>query len=385
MTIEFPRNRLSAYPWWHYKAWLPDDHPFFLDWMVPGMLGVHLVVFWMGLLWPGITSERLLLGLVVSAVSPVLLFAGLWQKGVGRLFFVAAMLAICLYTLPYTEAGYVFLLFSLTFLSRAQRKLPAFLVQLLVVSIAVGYGYHLEIAGLLLTIVFFLAVFGGLMDEVFIRYIDQHQALLKSQSEAEELARTAERERIARDLHDLLGHTLSGIRIKAELAERILERDPVRARQEMKDIEKAARESLQQVRAAVSGYHLGGLALEINSARSILSSAGVRFVADTDAPVPAALEPVLGQVLREGVTNIVCHANASEAHLTISHQNGRLLLQLRDNGSGLNGPAGNGITGIRSRVQEVGGMVRWRSDNGTTMVVGFPLGQFDAVGVEATT
>lgn len=384
MTIDFPRNRLSAYPWWHYKAWLPDDHPFFLDWMVPGMLSVHLAVFWLGLLWPGISIERLTLGLTVTIASPVLLFAGLWQKGAGRLFFVAAMLAICLYTLPYTEAGYVFLLFSLTFLSRARQKLYAFFVQFLVVSVAVGYGYHIEISGLLLTIVFFLAVFGGLMDEVFIRYIDQHQALLKSQNEAEELARTAERERIARDLHDLLGHTLSGIRIKAELAERLLERDPVRARQEMKDIEKAARESLQQVRAAVSGYHLGGLALEINSARNILSSAGVRFVADTDAPVPAELEPVLGQVLREGVTNIVCHANASEAQLTILHQDGRLLMLLRDNGCGFSGPAGNGIMGIRTRVQAAGGMVRWHSDGGTVMTVGFSLGKNPVVGEMVT-
>ncbi|MFY0665027.1 MAG: sensor histidine kinase [Natronospirillum sp.] len=381
MTIDFPRNRLSAYPWWHYKAWLPDDHPFFLDWMVPGMLAVHLAVFWLGLLWPGFTVERLTILLTVSVVAPVLLFAGLWQKGAGRLFFVFAMLAICLFTLPFTEAGYVFLLFSLTFLSRARQKLPAFITQLVVLSIAVGYGFHLGMSGLLLTIVFFLAVFGGLMDEVFIRYIDQHQALLKSQNEAEELARTAERERIARDLHDLLGHTLSGIRIKAELAERLLERDPERARQEMKDIEKAARESLQQVRAAVSGYHLGGLALEINSARNILSSAGVRFVADTDAPVPEELEPVLGQVLREGVTNIVCHANASEAQLTISHKDGRLQMQLRDNGCGLSGPAGNGIMGIRTRVQTAGGLVRWHSDGGTVMAVAFPIDKDQVVGV----
>lgn len=337
------------------------------------MLAIHLSVFWLGLLWPEITVERIALGLTLTVVGPVLLFIGLWQKHVSRVLFVLLMLGICLYTLPYTEAGYVFMLFSLTLLSRAQRKVLAFLLQLTVVSIAVAYGYYLSFSGLLLIIVFFLAVFGGMMDEVFIRYIDQHQALLKSQSEAEELARTAERERIARDLHDLLGHTLSGIRVKAELAERIMERDPQRARQEMKDIEKAARESLQQVRAAVSGYHLGGLALEINSARSLLSSAGVRFLADTDAPVPAELEPVLGQVLREGVTNIVCHAHATEAHLTIARQDGRLILELRDNGSGLNGPSGNGIMGIRSRVQAAGGMVRWRSDKGTTMVVSFTL------------
>lgn len=337
------------------------------------MLFVHLSVFWLGLLWVEISTERLLLGLAVSVVSPVLLFAGLWQEGARRYAFVVAMALLCYYTLPYTEAGFVFMLFSLTFLSRAANKLQAFIVQLLVVSSATYYGYVLGISGLLLTIVFFLAIFGGIMDEVFLRYIDKHQALLKSQGEAEELARTAERERIARDLHDLLGHTLSGIRIKAELAERLLNSQPDRARQEINDIEKAARESLQQVRAAVSGYHLGGLAMEINSAKSLLSAAGIRLKADMDVAVPEQLESVLGQVMREGVTNVVCHSQAKAVTVSLLHEDGHLVFQLHDDGIGINGPSGNGMTGIRTRVTEAGGRVRWQRDNGTLLEVVFPL------------
>lgn len=337
------------------------------------MLFVHLSVFWLGLLWVEISTERLLLGLAVSVVSPVLLFAGLWQEGARRYAFVVAMALLCYYTLPYTEAGFVFMLFSLTFLSRAQNKLQAFMVQLVVVSSTTYYGHWLGISGLLLTIVFFLAIFGGLMDEVFIRYIDKHQALLKSQGEAAELARTAERERIARDLHDLLGHTLSGIRIKAELAERLLSTQPERARQEINDIEKAARESLQQVRAAVSGYHLGGLAMEINSAKSLLSAAGIRLKADMDVNVPEQLESVLGQVMREGITNVVCHSQAKAVTVSLLHEDGHLVFQLQDDGIGINGPSGNGMTGIRTRVTEAGGCVRWQRNNGTLLEVVFPL------------
>lgn len=195
-----------------------------------------------------------------------------------------------------------------------------------------------------------------------------------AQDEIEHLAKVAERERIARDLHDVLGHTLSLVILKSELAAKLSERDPERAREEIRDVERIAREALSEVRVAVAGYRSGGLESEATHARSALGSAGATVECDLPkAQLPPAHEAVLSLALREAVTNIVRHAGARHVKIALSVNDAACTLTVSDNGRGGNAPFGNGLTGMRERVEVLGGTMTRDGRGGTTLTVSLPL------------
>ena len=176
----------------------------------------------------------------------------------------------------------------------------------------------------------------------------------------EELARSAvaeERLRFARDLHDLLGHSLSLIALKSELAGRLAERDPARARTEMADVEAAARRALAEVREAVSGYRQIGLALALAEARAALSAAGTTLRAPSPVPeLPGPVDAVLGWVVREATTNTLRHSGARTVTVELSRSAGEVELTVTDDGRGPgDGAAGSGLSGLAERVAGVGG------------------------------
>jgi two-component system sensor histidine kinase DesK len=186
-----------------------------------------------------------------------------------------------------------------------------------------------------------------------------------SHDEVRRLAATAERERIGRDLHDLLGHTLSLIALKSELAGKLLSRDPVAARREIADVERITRDALAQVRSAVSGMRAAGLVGEIASARLLLECAGVRFsYSGFDHELPPAQETCLALALREAVTNIQRHAHAMHAEARLVVDDDGIQLHVRDDGRGDIGPQGNGLTGMRERAEALGGQLRVEAARG---------------------
>jgi two-component system sensor histidine kinase DesK len=175
----------------------------------------------------------------------------------------------------------------------------------------------------------------------------------------------AERERFARDLHDLLGHSLSVIAIKAELAGRLISLDADKAAAEMADVEKVARESLREVREAVSGYRQPTLEKELEGARVALSAAGI--AADFDRP-PVTLDPeveaVLAWTVREGATNVIRHSGAQRCHVTVRAGLTDAAVEVVDDGEGPacargedNGHIGHGIMGLRERAERVRGRI----------------------------
>src|SRR5215469_12775978 len=160
-----------------------------------------------------------------------------------------------------------------------------------------------------------------------------NRQLRKANEELEHLAKLAERERIARDLHDVLGHTLSVIVLKSELAGRLFERDPQRARQEIGDVEQVSRKALSEVREAIRGYRSEGLVAEIERAHRTLDAAGVTLTCESKLPsLSAAEETVLSLAVRESVTNIVRHAQASQCWMRFVNENGHTSLTVEDNG-----------------------------------------------------
>ena len=203
--------------------------------------------------------------------------------------------------------------------------------------------------------------------------------LLRKQEEVEQMATIAERERISRDLHDLLGHTLSLITLKAELAGKLFARDPAACRREIGDIERSARAALSEVRSAVSGYRQTGFAHELAGARASLAAANIELHADVQAfALPAAVENVMSLALREAVTNIVRHAGATECRLALALEGGVIALRIADNGAKLASGAGlrhgNGLLGMQERIAALGGALAMRVDRGLALELTLPAG-----------
>ena len=186
-----------------------------------------------------------------------------------------------------------------------------------------------------------------------------------------------ERLRFARDLHDLLGHSLSVVVLKAELAGRLATTAPDRAAEEMADVERVAREALREVRDAVVGYRQPSLDQELEGARQILQSAGVLARCEPVAgPLPATLDATMAWALREGVTNVVRHSGARHAEVLLSRDNGQVHLELLDDGKGCDGcEPGNGLRGLRERVEARDGSLESgpRAEGGFRLAVTLPL------------
>lgn len=191
------------------------------------------------------------------------------------------------------------------------------------------------------------------------RMIDTNEKLGAAREELADLAVVNERLRIARDLHDLLGHSLTVIRAKSELASRLGTRDPERAAKEMAEVESIARQSLVDVREAVSSYRRPTLAGERANARVALAAAGIEADFDDES---VALSPetdeTLAWVLREAVTNVVRHSGAMRCRVRTVRDGDVVRLEIVDEGSGLingNHDNGSGLAGLRERLASVGG------------------------------
>jgi two-component system sensor histidine kinase DesK len=178
-------------------------------------------------------------------------------------------------------------------------------------------------------------------------------ALAAARAEVARLAAENERSRIARDLHDLLGHSLTTITVKAGLARRLTERgDAERAATEITEVERLGRQTLGQVRSAVSGYRDVTLAGELASAREVLRAAGIEpMLPGAVDGVDADAAELLGWVLREAITNVVRHSRAARCTVTL----GPRWIEVADDGRGGVVGSGNGLIGLRERVAALGG------------------------------
>ena len=216
----------------------------------------------------------------------------------------------------------------------------------------------------------------GLSNFAFSRHVLAREQLEQANREIEHLTQVAERERIARDLHDLLGHTLTVIVLKSDIANRLFTAQPEVAHREIAEVETAARKALAEVREAVTGYRGEGLQVEVSRARHALTSAGVQLTTDIEYFVlPPAIANTLSLVLREAVTNVIRHSGATTCYLELHRDGDRLTLKIEDNGSGKLSAEGNGLRGMRERLAAAGGTLQGEScaDGGTRLTAQLTL------------
>ena len=209
---------------------------------------------------------------------------------------------------------------------------------------------------------------------ITVEHAERERADRFRNAQVEHLATLSERERISRDLHDLLGQTLTGIVVRSQLAQRLARVDVDAGVAEMAEVEQAARSALSEVRATVSGWRQVDLDDEIAVARDALAAAGVELTVDLDPALvltPSA-ETALGLALREAVTNVVRHAQASRCAVAVRQSGDRVVLEVSDDGVGGELRDGNGMTGMRERIAALGGDVQRQVRDGTALTVAVP-------------
>ncbi|MFC5750488.1 sensor histidine kinase [Actinomadura rugatobispora] len=227
----------------------------------------------------------------------------------------------------------------------------------------------------------FAALFWGTfyVNRYYQRMWDLHQEADAAREAQARLAVTEERLRFSRDLHDLLGHSLSLIAVKSELAMRMAEADPARARDEMADVRHAAREALREVRAAVRGYRAVELDAELAGVRAVLEAAGVRCeIGDPPADLPPEVRSVLAWVIREGATNVIKHSEAGRCAVTIAPYGDSVVLEMSNDGARPSRRApGSGLAGLAERVEVLGGTLTagHRDRDGFLLRAVVPIGE----------
>lgn len=307
----------------------------------------------------------------------------LWKRGPGAITGLAGLVALGVLGSTVNSGATVFLVFAASMAGRLPRRHAVPWIAVASVAV-VGAGLlstiPLEYRLLAFGPVAVLTPFLG-MASVFEAERTRADAKLRmAQGEIERLATVAERERIARDLHDLLGHTLSTITLKAELAGRLAAHDAERAAGEVADIERISREALADVRSTVRGYRGHGLQGELANARLALEAADVEFdYYLADVALRPGAEAVVALALREGVTNVVRHASAQTCRVTLERDRNWLVLTIDDDGIGHEGASalGSGLSAMNERIRGLGGRLtvepsRHASSAGTRLDIALP-------------
>jgi two-component system, NarL family, sensor histidine kinase DesK len=302
-----------------------------------------------------------------------LYFRAFWLSGPRVLPYIFGIVAVGLVTSPRNPGASCFFIYASAFLGEVGP--PSVGARWLMVIVAIvgvqTWAFGLPATFWVPALVISLIVGGSNIHFCEVRRKDR--ALIKEHERAEEFAKIAERERIARDMHDLLGHTLSVIVLKSELASKLADRDPHRAAAEIRDVEAISRNALAEVRRAIHGYRGERLRDELESARKTLSAASVNLTEDVKpCTLGADEERALALGLREAVTNVVRHSRAASCRISLAPEMGAVRLTVEDDGVGGDLVEGAGLSGMRARLAEVDGTVERDGRHGTRLSLCVP-------------
>ena len=324
------------------------------------------------------------LATIIGAAVFLFLYFGIfhWKRQWG----VAGLICLLLLGIgyaPFNHGAATFFVYAASFIPFLVETELAGILLVAGVGLLVGletWVFHLPADFWFPALAFGLLV--GVSNIYFAQRDRAHATLRMAREEVEHLAKVAERERIARDLHDVLGHTLSVIILKSELAGKLIDRDPERAKAEIADVEQTSRQALAEVRSTIRGYRGHSLEAELKHARATLETAGVTVASDAaQLTLTPVQESVVALVVREAVTNVVRHANARHCSLRIVPVNGNCRIEIQDDGRGGNEAEGNGLRGMRERIEALQGTISRDTRSGTCLTIEFPIAAANSSGV----
>jgi two-component system, NarL family, sensor histidine kinase DesK len=262
-------------------------------------------------------------------------------------------------------SGIGFLIYAGAFAGAQRSPWPAALTVVTCIAVCVALMLAQNMNWLTAAMFMILTIVAAVSNNLAYHEALSTRALQRSQEEVVRIAKVAERERIARDLHDLLGHTLSVIVLKSELASRLADKDPTRAAQEIRDVERIARESLQEVRNAVRGYRSAGLEAEFSNIALACEAAKIKLeLYVVPIELEWAQESALGFALREAITNVIRHSRATQCWVSLEKYDHQITLEVWDDAQG-EIFEGNGVRGIRERAEALGGSLNTQVSSGS--------------------
>ena len=304
----------------------------------------------------------------------ILYFLGYWHHGRKLVAIITGMTLLGFLTTPFNSFGSTFLVYGAAMVAFIDSNRPRLLHLGIYLAIVAGYG------GLTSQRMWYFipgVLIAGVVGGVNIHYAQvwvSNAKIRMAHGEIERLAKMAERERIARDLHDVLGHTLSVIALKSELASKLIERDPARAAREIREVNDVARDALAQVRSAVTGYRASGLSAEFEAMKRAFETASVALSVEAEPrPLPPAHENALALVLREASTNVLRHAHAKTCSVRLAYRDDMARLEITDDDRGGEAREGNGLAGMRERVAALGGSLVRDGRAGMRLEITLPL------------
>ncbi len=342
---------------------------------IPYIWLMFILLFIIQLFNQDMKSGIILLNIAGLAVFLILYFRGFWFEGRKVWHVPIGLTALGVVLLPFNHGSFVFFIYASVMLGQIGKPSLGYRGLFLIMVVA---GIECWILRLLADLWLPAVVFPVIMGIPNIHIKERwrlNKQLLKAQDEVEEMAKIAERERISRDLHDLLGHTLSVIVLKSELAGKLIHKNLKQSEQEIKEVEEISRKALSEVREVVKGFRKGGLKEELKSIKVALKAAGIKYsINSTPIRVSSQIENVLSYILRESVTNIIRHSKATQCEFSIHHSGPDVKLIIVDNGIGyLPNENGFGIEGMRTRIKLLGGKMKIKSSNGTTIQLKIPI------------
>ncbi len=335
---------------------------------------IYIVQVPLGLLFKGAGPLEWWLSCLGLVVFLALYFRGFWLEGRKLVPVVLALAALGVVFSPFNWAAVVYFIYAAAFCAQLG---PPRLAWRWVFSLALVVAIESAVFSLPLQAwasgIIFTLLIGAI--NTFYRERERINAKLKlAQDEVERLAKVAERERIARDLHDVLGHSLSLITLKAELAARLVRTEPLRAEVEMREVERVSRQAMAQVRETVKGYRAAGLDAELTNAKLACEAAGlVLSVSRQAVDLDAEVENALALALREAVTNVIRHAGATRVELELGGVDGMAQLRVEDDGRGGPLAEGSGLAGMRERLEALGGGIAVEVGQGLRLSIRVPL------------
>jgi two-component system sensor histidine kinase DesK len=294
----------------------------------------------------------------------------------GRLKYIAGMFLLGFIVVFFNVAGLGYLIFGyFTLAFCVTTRVAARTIAAIVITYVVQLALLGHDMGTILSCSLPAALLG--ISAVYTAHTTHQQARLRrSNLEIMRLATLAERERIGRDLHDLLGHTLSVVALKSELARKLIDRDLDAARAQIAEVERVARDSLAQVRNAVSGIRSTALSAELIAATALLEAQGLKVKCETEnVKLPHDRETALALSLREAATNIRRHAGATGVTIRVKKEPSAVVVEVADDGKGGRIVPGNGLNGMRERLGSVGGTLSLSAnkDGGVLLRASVPL------------